>query len=325
MTASLLLTLPANAQAQISIRLNGVPERLSYPLPGGSNLILTATIKGGQMKSTWLAITEDSGRVMLAKVDESEYAINLGAQEVYDLLKAGGTDGQFRLYAQAMDGTTVRSLAVRYTMHVVPERLHSPAVPARLDFPFDEAKMTIYQRASKKLPGAVGALRIHLGDITAGQVLVSINGPRGELVVDTMPMQEGDILSLRLVEQDYVLRLDKLVNFLIGDDYGVFTLMPLHQLEAQRIDDLLRVIEKAEATFIRNDVDLSGEEFATHLRAKHTYLGPRKTSLTDFIENVASRSSTTGQSYRVKLPSGDIVDADAWLREQAAKLVKEPR
>ena len=64
---------------------------------------------------------------------------------------------------------------------------------------------------------------------------------------------------------------------------------------------------------------------ATHLRGKHEYYGPRDASLTDFIENVATRSSTTGQRYRVKLPSGDVVAADEWLRGQAAKLVGKPK
>jgi hypothetical protein len=253
---------------------------------------------------------------MLTKADESEYAINLGATRVYDLLKAQGTNGQFRIFAETEDGTRIGSLAVRYTTHAVPERL---------DFPFDEAKMTIHQRASKRLPGSEGALRVYVGDITAGRVPVSIYGRGEELVVDTTLTQEGDTLSLPLAEQDYVLRLERLVNLPVGHDYAVFTFMSLHQLEAQRIDELLSIIERTDATFIWNDQEVSGKAFANHLRAKREYYFTRGGSLREFIENVASRSTTTGRAYGIKLPGGEITDVDGWLREQAARLAQKHR
>ncbi len=314
--AVLPLVLQAAASAQVSIRLDGVPEQLRMPLPDGTNQVLSATIVGGQIKAVWLAMTEPSTRrVLLAKVDEHEYAINLGARELHDLLKGYGPNGQFRIFAEAKDGTIARSLAVRYTMNVVPERL---------DFPFDEVKLTIHQRASRKLPGSNGNLEIHFGDITAGHVAVAVYGPNGEMVGNTKTMAEGDTLSLHLVEQDYVLRLDKLVNFLVGPDYGVVTLMPLHQFERNKIDVLLRAIERTDATFLRNGNEMSGEGFAAHLRAKHAHYGPRSASLHTFIEAVATRSSTTGELYRVKLPSGEIVDADKWLQQWAMKFAGEP-
>ena len=106
--------------------------------------------------------------------------------------------------------------------------------------------------------------------------------------------------------------------------YGVVTLMPLHQFERNKIDDLLRAIERTDATFVRNGKEMSGKGFATHLRGKHAHYGPRNASLRTFIETVATRSSTTGEPYRVKLPNGEIVDASTWLQKQAMKFVSEP-
>jgi len=185
--------------------------------------------------------------------------------------------------------------------------------------------MTIYQRATKILPGTDGSLRVHVGDITAGRVLISIYGPNGDPIIDTVPMQEGDALFLSLLERNYVLRLDKLVNLLVGHDYGVFSLMPSYAWEAKKIDRLLEVIAGSDLTFIRNDQEWSGEMFATLLRDKYEYSGTRYASLSEFIEKVASRSSTTGKPYLVKLPSGDIVDVDTWLRKQAAEMVRKPK
>ena len=96
------------------------------------------------------------------------------------------------------------------------------SVPDRLDFPWEKARMTIHQRASKKLRGEDGFLRVQLGDITAGEVPVTIFGPNNEVVVDTTAMQQGDTLPVPLARRGYVLRLDRLVNLPLGDDFGVF-------------------------------------------------------------------------------------------------------
>lgn len=317
-SAVLLLTLQATALAQVSIRLEGVPDRLHLPLHDGANQVLTATTKGGQVSSVWLAMTQDapsSQRVMLARTGESAFAVNLGASEVLELLKTGPDQGQFRIFAQAENGPTVGSVAVRYALHLPPRRL---------DFPFDEAKMTIYQRDAKEIPGSNGALRVRLGDITAGQVLVTVEGPGREMLVDKTSMKAGDTVSLVLTEENYILRLDKLINLLMGNDYAVFTLMPRHHYEANRIDALLGIIERSDVTFIRNDHELTGQAFAAHLRGKHRFYGTSGTSLAGFIENIASRSSTTGRPYRVKLANGEIVDAGEWLRDQAARLDAPP-
>jgi len=122
------------AVGQISIRLTGVPDRLTFPLPEGVNLVLTATIKGGEARSVWLApnaTSSSSRRVMLTKVDDGEYRINLAGREVHDLLKPHGADGEFRIFAKTADGTTIQSISVAYTMRVVPERWVFPGMRRR--------------------------------------------------------------------------------------------------------------------------------------------------------------------------------------------------
>lgn len=316
----LALALQASASGQVSIRLDGVPDRLSFPFPDGVNQVLTVTATGGEVTSMWLAPsakdTAPSRRTMLTKVAEGEYQVNLAGLEVYDLLNPHGPDGEFRIFAETPEGKIARSISVRYTMAVL---------PGRLDFHWDEAKLTIYQRTSRKLPGIDGSLRVFLGDITGGQVAVSVSGPHGKSLIDGESMQQGDTLALPLPEQEYVLRLDKLVNLLFGEDYGVFSIMPSHAWEGERIDHLLQIVSTSGLTFIRNDYELPAEQFAAHLRQKYEFYGPRNASVTDFIEKVATRSSTTGRPYRVKLPSGDTVDAPTWLKEKAANALKEPK
>jgi len=308
---SVLLILQAAAFAQYSIRLSGVPERLSFPAPAGANLALTATITGGPIRSVWLAPdAASSTRVPLAKVGEGEYQVNLYKQDVFNLLKGRDDDGEFQVFAKTAEGETVASIAVRYTIEVVPKRL---------DFPWDRATMTICQRETKELPGSHGRLRVRLGDITAGQVLLTVHGPRDDVVIDTTSAQEGDALPLVLDEEGYVFVVDRLVNLVVGQDYGVFSLFPSRAWEREKIDRLLQAVETSELTFIRNAQEFTGVVFAAHLRLKLEYSADKPASVGEFIDKIATQSSVTGKPYQVKLADGEIVDAAIWLRQQAVK------
>lgn len=195
------------------------------------------------------------------------------------------------------------------------------SVPDRLDFPWEAGRMTIDQRTSRKLPGVDGFVQVQLGDITADQVPVTIYGPNNEVVVGTTSMRQGDALSLPLVMQDYVLRLDRLVNLPIGDDYGIFSLLQPRMWQLDSIDHLLGIIAKSDATFLRNDEELNGHEFAAHLRRKYEYYGPRNATVDQFIETIATRSSSTGRPYRIRRPDGQVDDLAVWLREQEVRTV----
>ena len=79
-----LHTASAGAEGRATIKLEGVPDRLEFPIARGRNLVLTATVRGGVARSVWLARQSgDSGRVMLTAVDESIFQINL----VYHILR----------------------------------------------------------------------------------------------------------------------------------------------------------------------------------------------------------------------------------------------
>jgi len=65
--------------------------------------------------------------------------------------------------------------------------------------------------------------------------------------------------------------------------------------------------------------------FATLLREKYARSGLKNVSVEEFIEQIATRSSTTGKPYRVKLPGGEVVEAAVWLRRQADQLTIEPK
>jgi hypothetical protein len=84
----------------------------------------------------------------------------------------------------------------------------------------DATQMTISQRSSADVPGLRGLANIALKDITDGQVLVSVQDASGADIVSPTSVREGDVLSFKVRSQTFYLRLTRLVNNLVGDDFG---------------------------------------------------------------------------------------------------------
>ncbi len=303
--------LPEGRSQVAAIRLVGVAEPLSLPAPKGANRILTAKITGGTATSVWLADSAASSpRVPLVPVGDGEYQVNLYSEEVREALKEN-PDGQFNVFAEFTDSSLASSIPVRYTIEVP---------PACLVFPWDKATMTIYQRTTKEIPGSDGHLRLRLGDITAGHVLVSVTGPDRQSVVEMQPMREGEAIPLSLEQTRYILVLEDLVNLFTGRDYAVFCVMPEVAWERENIDRLLKVIESADVAFIREGEEMTGVAFAARLRLKLEFAEPEVASLDEFVDQIASRSWTSGKPYQVKLETGDIIEAADWLRRKAKEI-----
>lgn len=92
----------------------------------------------------------------------------------------------------------------------------------RLDLPADPLQITLIQRHTKALPGSDGTVRLHIADITGGQVLLSIRGVGDKTIVDTRSVQVGDVVPFELKKKRYRLKVIQLRNFAVGDDFGVF-------------------------------------------------------------------------------------------------------
>lgn len=303
--------LPEGHSQVAAIRVVGMAEPLSLPAPKGANRILTAKITGATAASVWLADSAGSSpRVQLVPVGDGEYQVNLYGEEVREAL-GEKPDGQFRIVAELTDSSLVSSVPVRYSIK---------ASPARPAIPWHKVTMTVYQRSTKKVPGSGGLLRLRLGDITAGHVLVSVSCPDRQRVVDMQPMREGDAVPFSLEQARYILVLEKLVNLLTGRDYATFCVMSEGDWIGEKIDRLLKVIESAEVAFIREGQEMTGAAFAARQRLKLEHASFGVTSLDEFIDRIASHSWTSGKPYQVKLRNGDIIEAANWLQKQAKEI-----
>ena len=93
------------------------------------------------------------------------------------------------------------------------------------------------------------------------------------------------------------------------------------QTEPEKIEALIRHVETlADAKFIRNGVEYDAKTAGQFLRGKWKAQEASITTAQDFIEKIASQSSTTGKPYLIKLKDGREVKSGEYLTGELKKL-----
>ncbi len=95
---------------------------------------------------------------------------------------------------------------------------------------------------------------------------------------------------------------------------------PDRQRERARITALLDAVEHSGAKFVREGKEYSAVQGRKHLARKLRHAGERVKTAEDFIESIASRSSTTGRPYFVRLVNGEKMESGAWMRQRLAEI-----
>ncbi|WP_372656313.1 DUF5329 family protein [Halobacteriovorax sp.] len=100
--------------------------------------------------------------------------------------------------------------------------------------------------------------------------------------------------------------------------------------EKKKIDYLILQISKSKGTFIRNGSEHSSKEASEHLNRKlnsalSSWFSPDKKDWTAklFIKKIASKSSFSGKSYKIKFSDGKVVETKDWLLAELEKYKKE--
>jgi hypothetical protein len=204
-------------------------------------------------------------------------------------------------------------------------------------------EMQIKQRSTTPVPGSDESLRITIDDITAGQVMVSLADKDGRGVLVSTSLKEGEAAEFEFQQQRFELTLRELDNELVGEDFATVVvsqgLTPSPALpprgresqehaargreleEREKIERLLKAVESAEGVvFIRNGAEHSAKDAAAHLRTKWSAAGGEIKTADDFIEKIASKSSLSGEPYRVRLADAKEVLAGEFLREKLSQI-----
>lgn len=94
--------------------------------------------------------------------------------------------------------------------------------------------------------------------------------------------------------------------------------------ESAKIRYLIGSVEALQGvTFLRNGGEYDARKAADHLRLKLKTAGNRVKTAEDFIRLCGSKSSISGEAYRMRFPDGMTMDAEAFFRERLKALVAD--
>ncbi|QDT44091.1 hypothetical protein Pan241w_41970 [Gimesia alba] len=96
----------------------------------------------------------------------------------------------------------------------------TPEPPLLLKLPSDSVEMTIIQREERAVPGSDGTVMLRLGDITEGQVLLTVIAADGTVLHKRTSVKQGDQIQFVVGKKQYVLKITEMRNFLLGDDFA---------------------------------------------------------------------------------------------------------
>jgi len=207
-------------------------------------------------------------------------------------------------------------LRIRYGKDAFDHRslvLH--AVPDRLALPKRAACLTVVQRRTEEIPGGRGYLRLHLGDITMGQVAIDVQAG-AEKVVKRRSVRPGDRVDFTLGGCSYHVLVASLVNFLIGNDYGIFVVYEKRLPEEAKIEALIAMVRHAPVLFDEGGARRPQAWMEQYLKdALGAWKAGSKT-LDGFIDRVAGPHAE--RTFMVRPPGGERRGLKAWLEERAA-------
>ena len=90
------------------------------------------------------------------------------------------------------------------------------------------------------------------------------------------------------------------------------------------IKHLLEYIEHSKCSFIRNGKEYNSKEAFAHIINKYKYAKRWINSAEDFIKYTATKSSVSGQPYKVQCDGQEILSAE-WLLEELNRFRKKSK
>ena len=190
-------------------------------------------------------------------------------------------------------------------------------VANQLSLPKNGYKFQLVQRTQALIPSTDGNVTCSINDITKGQTEIVIKENENVLLAESI--MEMEPINFKLNGHSYTITCTFMMNKLIGQDYAQFELVenihPDLQVkdETKEIEALLKKIESSDIIFIRNGNEHSAKEAADHLRSKWEQTNGKIRTRKDFIEQLATKSSLTGELYMVQLKDGSKMKAADWL------------
>ncbi len=139
-----------------------------------------------------------------------------------------------------------------------------------------------------------------------------------------LPMQTVSPFTMKKTSPFHQFSLFGLITLLSLYLSQVFAIGGLLQTSAmneeQKITFLIQYIEKSNVIFIRNGSEYNATDAAKHLRMKREKAGKKIKTAREFIDYLASKSSVSGEPYKIKFPNGVIMPVRDVLYHELKKL-----
>lgn len=290
------------------ITITDMTDEITIPAPRESNQFISARVTGAKARNVYLAVFETGDprtRVEFSRVGEQEYKLNLSDPALMELARRTDVTNGLRVFAEVEGGRTISSVLVRVK-----------SMRPTLALPVNGKHFRLMQRESRDIPGSNGTLRLHIGDISAGAVLATMWDATGDSIIQDQVLRPGESVPFKLDGRRYVLGCERLINYLMGDDYGLFRVCTPVEWETRLINRLIRSIEESDALFVFSAEELSGPAFAVALRARLAEREPESPVFAKFLE-MAAQSPANSAPCRVKTKDGATIDLATWWRYES--------
>ena len=95
--------------------------------------------------------------------------------------------------------------------------------------------------------------------------------------------------------------------------------------EQLRIDRLIHHVgDQKGMRFVRNGTEYSADEAARFLRGKLETMGAEVSTAREFIDRIATRSSTSGMLYQVRFTDGRVLPAAQFMGDELKRIEAHP-
>jgi len=158
--------------------------------------------------------------------------------------------------------------------------------------------------------------------------MVSLIRRKEANLLGPLSLKEGESVPFRFKDSEFSVTLTDLNNQLIGDDEATFSITDATSNTLSEDEKIQQLISKVEsltgAAFIRNGSEHTPREAADHLRRKLNGANGRIRTAEDFIQQIATGSSISGEEYQIRFTDGRSVPAHEYLRDELQRLSQPP-
>jgi len=91
--------------------------------------------------------------------------------------------------------------------------------------------------------------------------------------------------------------------------------------EKHRVERLIQYVEsRTDCAFVRNGTAYTSHDAADFLRKKMDYMGDRVSTAQQFVDQIASRSSTSGEPYMIRHADGRMEHSAKFLSDELKRM-----